>query len=70
MNHHYIEANQFLELSCDIAESLLESEGPTDPYIKEPNGDHRLTDAAQETFNTLIDQVEGMLRRGGIHPDR
>lgn len=69
MNHHYLDASQFLELSSDIAENMLQSIWPECPYITEPNGGQRLTDEAQNLFNGLIDVAEAMLRRGGVHPD-
>ena len=69
MNHHYLDASQFLELSSDIAENMLKSIWPDDPYITEPNGDLRLKDETQDLFNGLIDVADAMLRRGGVHPD-
>ena len=70
MNHHYLDASQFLELSSEIAEIMLKSICFEDPYITEPNGDQSLTDSAQDAFNGLLDDAEAILIRSGIHPDR
>ena len=69
MNSHYIQTEQFLELSSELAELLVIETWPESPYQTEQNGDLRFTPDAQDSFNSFLDNVTSVLNRNGIHAE-
>ena len=53
----------FIELSCDIAEYVLEETFDGNITQTEENGDVRFTDEAQDEFNHHLDMIQEKIER-------
>lgn len=67
MNHHYIEPENYIELSAELADFVLQYSS-LDPVTEtDENGDERYTEEKQDEFLQILDDIESMLAAAGIH---
>jgi len=68
---YFIDADQFIALSCDLADRLMQYDLKEnyDLYIKKEGTSTSYTEAGQDIFNALVDDVEDILAGHGIWND-
>jgi len=68
---YFIDADQFTALSCDLADRLMQYDLKEDynSYIEKDGTSTRYTEAGQDIFNGLIDEVEDILASHDIWND-
>jgi len=66
MGKTYIEHEVFLELIVELAESVTEVKFGENTYVQLPNLDFMYSDDAQDYFNEMVDEYQGLLESLGI----
>jgi hypothetical protein len=72
MKEYFLSADQFIALSCDLADRLMQYDLKEnyDLYIKKEGTSTSYTEAGQDIFNALVDEVEDILAGHNIFHEK